>query len=63
MCTTRSKLFCFVCVTAVQQNLLTFSKNIVTSSTFGGLAIEEKQGNALLSIKSLGHSEAILKVN
>ena len=28
LCTTRSKLFCFVCVTAVQHNLLTFSKNI-----------------------------------
>ena len=64
LCTTRSKLFCFVCVTAVQRNLLTFSENIEPSFTTTGFCDWRKGGQCFLKHEtSLGHREAMLKVN
>ena len=57
-------MFCFICVKAVQLNLLTFSKNIEPSITIKGFCNWRKAGECFLKHEtSLGHCEAILKVN
>ena len=63
LCATRNKLF-FVCFMAVQQNLLTFSKNVEPSFTTTGFCNWRKAGQCFLKPEtSLGHREALLEVN
>ena len=64
LCTTRNKLFCFICVKAVQRNVLTFSKNVEPSFTVKGFCNWRKAGECFLNHETrLDHREAILKVN
>ena len=64
LCATRNKLFCFVCFMTVQRNLLTFSKNVEPSFTTTGFCNWRKAGQCFRKHEaSLGHHEALLKVN
>ena len=64
LCTTRQKLFCFYCSTAVRRNLHVFSRNAGKAFVGSGFCNWRKASESFQKHESIqAHSEAMLKLS